>query len=108
MPLKLVTTQKYESLAWETVMAPAAMAMTTSALATGVSKPSADIIGKTMADVVVSATVEEPCAVFRTAETRKGEDQSDDRQLCSVALDEGDEVGGGDDAPQYTAGLSHR
>lgn len=72
MPLKLVTTQKYESLAWETVMAPAAMAMTTSALATGVSKPNAGIIGKTIADVVVSATVEEPCAVFRAAETRKG------------------------------------
>lgn len=56
-----------------------------------------------MADVVVSVTVEEPCAVFRGGD-EEGEEQSDDRQPRSVALDEGDEVGGGDDAPQYTAG----
>src|SRR5699024_3156886 len=63
---KRVTTQKYESLAWETVIAPAAMAMTASAICRSDSKPSVPRSGATIPAVVTMAPVEDPWAVLRT------------------------------------------
>ena len=62
------TTQKYESLAWETVMAPAPMAST---VYTG-SRPSAASSGAMMDEVVMIDTVEEPWAVLMAAAITKG------------------------------------
>ena len=53
-------------------MAPAPMAMTASAAATGVSRPSVAMTGARMPAVVVMATVEEPWAVLRMAASRNG------------------------------------
>ena len=64
MSPKLVTTQKYESLACDTVMAPAPIAITQSTVLTGEASPRAPSSGAMIPAVVVIATVEEPCAVF--------------------------------------------
>ena len=48
MSPKLVTTQKWESSAWETVMSPAPMAMTVRAACAGLSRPSWGGMGATM------------------------------------------------------------
>ena len=71
-PLNSETTQKYESFAWETVIAPAPIAMQTSVACSGVSKPSTVSNGAMMPAVVIIATVEEPCAVLSTAASRNG------------------------------------
>ena len=72
MSPKLVTTQKYESLACDTVMAPAPIAITQSTVLTGEASPSAPSNGAIIPAVVVIATVEEPCAVFNIAARRNG------------------------------------
>ena len=72
MSPKLVTTQKYESLACDTVMAPAPIAITQSTVLTGEASPSAPSSGAMIPAVVVIATVEEPCAVFNIAARRNG------------------------------------
>ena len=48
------------------------MAMTTTAFSTWLSKPSVFIIGTMMEAVVMSATVDEPCAVLIGADKRNG------------------------------------
>ena len=69
---KFVTTQKYESFACDTVIAPAPIASVTSVICAGVVNPSTGRSGATIPAVVVRATVEEPCAVFRIAERMNG------------------------------------
>ena len=53
-------------------MAPAPIAITQSAPITGVPIPSAPMSGAIIPAVVVMATVEEPCAVFKMAASRNG------------------------------------
>ena len=53
-------------------IAPAPIAIQTSVIWTGIVKPSAGRSGATIPTVVVRATVEEPCADFRIAESRNG------------------------------------
>ena len=72
MAPKFVTTQKYESLACETVIAPAPIAIVTSVALIGLANPSAGSSGATIPAVVVSATVDEPCALFKIAESKNG------------------------------------
>ena len=62
------TTQKYESLACDTTIEPAPIAMTVSEG----SRPRVASMGASMLAVVTMATVEEPWAVLRAAEMRKG------------------------------------
>lgn len=69
---KLVTTQKYESFAWETVIAPAPIAITASAARTGDASPRTPMSGARIPAVVVMATVEEPCADFKIAARMNG------------------------------------
>ena len=69
---KLVTTQKYESLACDTVMAPAPIAITQSTDFTGVASPSTGRSGASIPAVVVIATVDEPCALFYIAASMNG------------------------------------
>lgn len=57
---EFVTTQKYESFACETVIAPAPIATTTRAADTGVTNPMLCMIGAMIPALVVMATVEEP------------------------------------------------
>lgn len=65
-------------MACETVIAPAPIAITVRAAATGVVRPNAAIIvpdsvkEPIIAAVVVIATVEEPCAVFKIAAIKMG------------------------------------
>src|SRR5690606_19653305 len=70
--LNWVTTQKKLSLAWDTVMPPAPMAMTVSTRPISLSRPSWPSIGATSAEVVTRATVVDPWAVFSAAATIKG------------------------------------
>ena len=72
MSPKLVTTQKYESLACDTVMAPAPIAITQSTVLTGEASPSAPSSGAMIPAVVVIATVEDPCAVFNLLQEGMG------------------------------------
>ncbi len=72
MRLNCVTTQKKLSLAWDTVIAPAPIAMTVSTRPISLSRPSCGSSGATSAEVVTSATVVEPCAVFSAAATTNG------------------------------------
>lgn len=65
-------TQKKLSFACETTIEPAPMERTTKAFATADSKPNGDISGVIKDAVVISATVEEPWAVFIAAEMMKG------------------------------------
>ena len=53
-------------------MAPAPIAITVKATNMGVSKPMLDSIGAIIPAVVVNATVEEPWAVFKIADNKKG------------------------------------
>ena len=57
---KLETTQKYESLACETIIEPAPIESMTSNLPHSESRPSMDIMGATNDAVVIIATVDEP------------------------------------------------
>ena len=67
-------------------MAPAPMAMTASAAATGVSRPSVAITGARMPAVVVMATVEEPCAVLRMAASRNGKKMPSASRVTACSL----------------------
>ena len=79
-------------MAWETVIAPAPMAMTVSAAANGEVSPSALIREPSaeyrprMPAVVVMATVDEPCAVLRMAAMMNGKKMPtlDRKDACSV------------------------
>ncbi len=59
-------------MAWDTVMEPAPMASTTRIGPQPVARPRPASIGATRDDVVMMATVEEPCAVFRAAAMTNG------------------------------------
>lgn len=84
-----VTTQNILSLACETTIAPADMDDTTSALATGDSKPKVGINGNIKDAVVINATVDEPWAVFKAAAIIKGSQipmlACDDKDLLSTS-----------------------
>ena len=72
MRLNWVTTQKKLSLACDTVIAPAPMAITHITRPISLSSPICASSGSTMAAVVISATVVEPCADFSAAATING------------------------------------
>src|SRR5690606_12105652 len=72
MPENCVTTQKKLSLACDTTAEPAPIATTTNADSKPPVKPSTSINGATMEAVVISATVEEPCAVLIAAAIKNG------------------------------------
>jgi hypothetical protein len=61
------TTQKYESLACETVIAPPPIASIKNVSRSGLSKPADNARGDNNADVIMSEEVLEPCAVFKIA-----------------------------------------
>src|SRR5690606_38736197 len=65
-------TQKYESLAWDTIIEPAPIARTVKTLPMVWSSPNEGSIGNTMVAVVIMATDEDPWAVFKMAAIRKG------------------------------------
>src|SRR5690606_14944401 len=71
-PEKRDITQKYESLACETIIEPAPIANTVNTLAASLSNPKEGNIGNTIVAVVIIATEDDPCAVFRIAASRKG------------------------------------
>lgn len=73
-------------MAWDTVIAPAAMAITVSAARTGVPSPITSISGAMMPAVVVSATVEDPCAVFRMADSRNGKKMPTASRIDALAV----------------------
>ena len=55
-----------------TVIAPAPIAITVKAINAGLARPIDVSIGAIIPAVVVIATVDEPCAVFKIADSRKG------------------------------------
>ena len=57
---------------WDTVMAPAPIANTVNAFDNSVSKPSGGSSGAMIVALVIIATVDDPCAVFKMAANRKG------------------------------------
>ena len=61
-------------------MEPAPMAMMTNAFPISVSKPRDGIMGATMAEVTIIATVEAPMAVFKSAEMIKGKNTPMERE----------------------------
>ena len=72
MPDNLVTTQKKLSFACEKTMDPAPIMSATNTLSISDWNPSEPINGSMMDDVVIIATVDDPCAVFIAAASRNG------------------------------------
>jgi hypothetical protein len=70
-PENFETTQKYASLAWEMIMDPAPMDNTQSSLPVSDERPRPCNKGCMIEAAVMMATVEEPCAVFKTTVRRK-------------------------------------
>ena len=71
-PENFAITQKYASFACDIIIEPAPIANTQSSFPVSVSKPNAGNNGSTSDDAVIIATVDEPCAVFKTDVSKKG------------------------------------
>ena len=72
IPENRETTQKYESLACETIIDPAPIESVAKSFPVSESSPSAGSMGTTNEAAVIIATVDEPCAVFRMNAIRNG------------------------------------
>ena len=78
MQVNCVTTQKKLSFTCEITIEPAPTAITTIALSHSLVKPSEIISGANTEAAVIIATVEDPCAVFSTADNKKGRNNPSD------------------------------
>src|SRR5687768_7287978 len=71
-PENFAITQKYASLACDTIMEPAPIASTQRSGPWPACNPNVGSNGNTIEDAVMMATVEDPCAVFKMLVIRKG------------------------------------